>query len=204
MSEIEMIRIRVDDVMWESSNFKGGRYKAISRVKQIHRWLMQKPDIFIHVPTIVVDQMNNWPEITKFLQEEVKENRIFPQIHGYSHVDYNSLPDEEVYNHLREAIKWFDSTLGFYPSVWATPWGAESRRLRDIARTFNLTVEGVKKVIDPGAAVQLALQHGSVGCLYGKTIFTHWWNRGLNLLRLVEIAKYGAEEAREKRKDLFE
>jgi len=189
-----MIRIRIDDVMCDSSQYSKGRDKAIARFEQMHRWFTQAPNKILHVPTIIVKDIQEYPETICLLKREVKQMRMFPQIHGYEHLDYNKLTEEEIKNHLELCIEWFQDVLEFHPTIWITPWGSESEMLSRVARSLFLQVEGVRHCITPGVAVKVAKEKG-IDALNGRTVMEHWWKKGLNLLRLSDIARLGSYEA---------
>lgn len=157
-----------------------------------------------HMPTILVTETDeHFPQIIPWLEEETKEGRMSPQIHGYAHVDYNKLSPEEIREHLEKCLTWFDEHLQFQPTIWATPWGATSDKISKAAREFSLTVQGVTEVVAPDAALR-AVQQLGISCLHGEVIMEHWWQKGLRILRLVECLKYGSyEAARKARDDLF-
>ena len=78
-----MIRIRIDDVLWKSSDYDHVRAK--NQLQKIHRWLVQAPSLLIHVPTILVTEIAAWPDVIEWIREETAEGRMSPQLHGYQH-----------------------------------------------------------------------------------------------------------------------
>lgn len=72
----------------------------------------------------------------------------------------------------------------------------------EASKECHLELETTAGTIEFAKAIQLTKRDLSL--LYDRTIFGHWWNKGLRLLRIVEIIKHGSyEEARKDRPDLF-
>ena len=196
-----MIRIRIDDVMWHSSAFTNER--AENRFKQIHRWICQQPDSMIHIPTILVTEIQDFPNIIELVRQETLEGTMSPQLHGYEHISYGELDQDVIEDHLDKSMVWFGENLGIEPSIWATPWGGTSDTMVAAASKYCLEIETVNSAYpyNFGKAIEIAKDKG-VQALHNETVFGHWWNKGLKLLRLVEIVKYGGyEEAIKGRKD---
>lgn len=180
-----MIRIRVDDVMWQSRGLT--HEKCVRQITKIGRWLHQAIEAFEYVPTIIVSNMEAFPEVTALIKSGTEEGAISPQIHGYEHIDYGKLKQDEIESHLDLCMTWFDKELNTVPTVWATPWGGTSPAIVQAATKFSLTVETTKLTIPPGKAISICKSFDSIEPLHGRTIMLHWWEKGLRLLRLVEI-----------------
>jgi predicted deacetylase len=192
-----MLRIRIDDVLVHS---KG--YNPDDRFAQISRWLEQCPRIK-QDPTILVKDIQAYPTTVEAIRQKVQEGKMFPELHGWEHVDYNKLDDLEVARHLFKSMDWFEKTLHVTPKIWATPWGAESERLSKIASSFDLKVEGVGATIAPGQWLAEARKQKNM--IMDQTVMDHWWQRGLRLLRIATVINCGSyEEAAKTRKDLWE
>lgn len=193
-----MLRIRIDDVLTENSSCRKDPEK---RFAQICRWLEQT-DKIQHVPTILVRGIQKYPATVEALYQKVQEGRVFPELHGWDHIDYNNLDDTEVARHLFKSVDWFEKTLKFKPTVWATPWGAESERLSKIGRSFGLTVEGVKDCWTPGDWLREAKKLDTPPT--NLTVMEHWWVSGLKLLRISAVVQAGSfTGAVEARPDLW-
>ena len=176
-----MLRIRIDDVLSANSSCRKDPEK---RFAQISRWLAQT-DKIIHVPTILVTDIQKYPATIEAIRQQVQDGKIFPELHGWEHVDYNKLDDLEIARHLFKSMDWFEKTLGFKPTIWATPWGAESERLSKIGRSFGLKVEGVGACWEPGQWLSEARRLDTPPM--GMTVMDHWWNSGLKLLRISAV-----------------
>jgi peptidoglycan/xylan/chitin deacetylase (PgdA/CDA1 family) len=188
------VRIRIDDVMWDSSEYPS-REKAIRQFTKIHRWTTQT-SLVTHIPTILVEDIQKYPEVITLVEQETKEGRMSPELHGYHHIDYCSQPEDVIEEHLEKSFKWFRETLDIEPTIWCTPWGGTNKKIEDIAKKHHLTVETTHNTVSPGIAVKV-MKRNPAG-MFGHTIMDHWWKRGLQLLRVVDILKYGSyEEAKE-------
>lgn len=196
-----MIRIRIDDVPVESGAHHKGR--VFHQIKKIHRWTQKISNKAVHVPTLLIKDIAEWPELIEFIREETRMYRMFPQIHGYEHIDYGKLSEQEITNHMRMCIEWFNDELDYHPTIWATPWGATSPTMQAVGRKLGLTIETTHTTLSPGAARKLAEDYGPA-ILRGKTIMEHWYKRGLQLLRVIEIVEYGSvEEAKKQNPEIW-
>jgi len=194
---MNQLRIRIDDVLVHS---KG--HNPDEKFAQVVRWLEQSPLIH-HVPTILVKDIQDYPASVDLIIEKTKEGKMFPELHGWTHIDYGKLNETEIAQHLFKSVDWFEKTLGYAPKVWATPWGAESEKLTKVAYSFGLTVEGVGQTIPPGQWLAEARRYKTLPM--DRTVMDHWWQRGLKLLRIATVLEYGSVvEAVKNRKDLWE
>jgi len=186
-----MIYIRDDDVLLTSSGHKD----PFHQFKKIHRWIIEC-DKFIHVPTILVTEIQEFPDCIEYIKNETKEGRMKPEIHGFKHVDYASLSNREVDDHLSQCLDFFWTTFNIVPTKWYTPWGASSPDLENIASKYNLTLIDCSDLTNIGGFAQRA-QNGEnlENILQEKEIFYHWWIRGLKLKRIIETVKHGSWEA---------
>lgn len=191
------LRVRIDDVLINGSGTKDPE----KRFAQITRWLEQTP-LIEHVPTILVEDIQKYPNTIKLIQEKTKEGKMFPQLHGWQHVGYGELPEKEIIAHLEKCFEWFNTTLGYSPTIWATPWGGENEKLDKIADIFGMKVEGVKNCYDPGRWLRETEQQNSP--LFNVTVMEHWWVSGLKLLRISNVIQHrGYKEAKLARPDLW-
>ena len=87
-----MIRVRDDDVLLPSSSYGC----ELGRLKQIHEWICEVPDKMIHVPTILVLEIQEFPEAIEWVRQETAEGRMLPEIHPLSHKDYASLTEKQI------------------------------------------------------------------------------------------------------------
>ena len=196
-----MIRVRNDDVVRESRDWTG---REVDRVKRIHSWISEFPDDFIHVPTIVVNDIKQFPEGIDFVVEETKEGRMAPEIHGLEHVDYCALSEKKIVDDLSECLEWFNKTLSIVPTRFYTPWGGMNTKCTSAAASVGLQAIGVDTNWSLEAVCARLGRGGLVEDLHGQEIFMHWWNRGIRLKRVAMAVKYGswaaakvAEESKE-------
>jgi len=190
------IRIRIDDVLKESSAWGGNRGPE-ERFAQVCRWVSQADVDF--VPTILCLDIQRYPSTIEAIKHSTLSGRMAPAIHGWEHIDYNSLSEIDIRSHLKKCMDWFHDYLWYEPTVWCTPWGAESEKLTAVASEFKLIVEGTGAQVEPGKWLEKARG----GILY-PNIMWHWWERGQKLLKVVQVIKYGSyDSAVENREDLF-
>ena len=202
-----MIRIRDDDVLVPSSSWKD----ELGRLKQIHEWLCEIPDTFIHVPTILVLDIQEFPECIEWIGQETKEGRMLPEIHGLSHKDYASMTEKEIVADLNVSRDWINYRFGHEATKLYTPWGAgadeRGAHIRPAAASTGIelvTCENLTELTGRYGVIQQLMDGRSIDYLNGGEIFMHWWTGGSRLKRVVEVAKHGSwEEAKAQNRKLF-
>jgi peptidoglycan/xylan/chitin deacetylase (PgdA/CDA1 family) len=192
---MDQLRIRIDDVLVHSKE-----WNADERFAQVTRWLEKTP-LIRHVPTILVQDIKEYPKTLDLVIEKTKEGKMFPELHGLTHIDYNKLDEVVVRQHLEKSVDWFEKNLGFKPKVWATPWGAEGEKLTKVAGEFGMIVEGVGSCVSPGQWLAEARKHSILSMEH--TVMDHWWTRGLRLLRIAHVLSYGSYAEAAKNEDIF-
>lgn len=202
-----MIRVRDDDVLNSSS----GKGDPFTKFKMIHEWVCEVPDTLIHVPTILVTEIQEFPECIEYVREETAEGRMAPQIHGLTHRDYASLTTPEIVMELDECQEWMHKNLGCIPTKFYTPWGAgadeRGSHIKGAAAMLGLelvTCEHIHKM-DGRYGVVKELKNGrDISYLEDDEIFLHWWQNVTRLKRIVEVIKHGSwEEAKAVNRKLF-
>src|SRR5262245_43134621 len=138
-----MLRIRDDDILVRSSSWSD----PVARFKQIHEWIRPHVGQVIHVPAILVSEIQEFPDCIEYIKENVANGTMETQIHGYQHIEYSRLglpfdrlpargavdytifSQEELHAHfqavrlhLAEAKEWVVNTFECNPSIWYTPW----------------------------------------------------------------------------------
>lgn len=199
-----MIRVRTDDILVTSEPMKGREFQKF--VKH-HMWVLAAPELFYHTPNILVRPVQQFPECVDYLVNEQKEGRLRCDLHGLVHdpmdskgnQGYSFLAVKEIEQHLEECFDWFDKTFDEVPIRWCTPHGSNSPMMQEAANKFDLIIEGVDyPVIDQKVAEPLVRKHKSIKPLEDRVIMVHYWERGLRLFRIVQVAKHGSWEAAKK------
>ena len=196
-----MIRIRDDDVLLSSSSYSD----ELGRLKQIHDWICEVPDKLIHVPAILVTEIQEFPEAIEYIRQETAEGRMLPEIHGLSHKDYASLTSSEIVLELRECKEFIQKEFNHKATKFYTPWGAgadeRGKHIKSAAHAVQLemvTCERINKLQGRYGVCQQLKEGRDVSYLDGNEIFMHWWEGGSRLKRVVEVAKHGSWEAAKK------
>jgi hypothetical protein len=187
-----MIRVRDDDVLRPSSDWKD---REVERLKRIHSWITEFPNDFIHVPAIVVNEIQLYPAAVDFVAEETAAGRMLPEVHGLEHVDYGKLSAPEIVEHLEQCLEWFHTTLSVTPTRFYTPWGGMHPHVTDAAASVGLTAIGVDTHWMLEKVVARLRNGGLVEDVQGQEVFMHWWNRGIRLKRLAMIVSHGSYAA---------
>lgn len=178
------IRVRDDDVLIGSSSWDN----SLGRFQQVHNWCLRSP-LVIHVPSILVTEIQQFPEAIEYIKAETKRNKMEPQIHGLSHIDYAKLPIEEVKEHLKICKDWINNNMDYLPTKWYTPWGANAAHLYDAAQEEHLELIDCSNLLKLngrfGVIQALKEGHDPIRFLLGKEIFMHWWEGGQRLNRVM-------------------
>ena len=191
-----MIRMRIDDIMWVSTESKyAAPGRSFQRVRAIHGWCNDSGGQIMHVPTVICHDIDDWPEVVEWMRHETVSGKMEPAIHGWHHIDYAELTEQECYDHLKLCLEWFKDTLWFQPTVWATPWGADSASMQAAAKRHYLKLETTRFTIEPGPCMKRVRQTGNANCLADTTIMDHWWKMGNHIYRIAEVCKHGTLDA---------
>lgn len=219
------IRIRNDDVLFKSK----GWTDPAERFRQVDGW-MAVSDNVIHVPAILVNEIQDFPDTIKMIRDETAKGRMMPEIHGLMHIDYAKVglprekidnprkvdftifsPEEiqahldEVRSHLRYCKDWITHNFGRAPRIWYTPWGASEPTLHQAAREEGLLFVGTDRTVTiKEGCRKLREGHMTVEQLDGCEFFTHWWDRGLAIWRMSLATAAGSwEEGARRSPDVF-
>jgi peptidoglycan/xylan/chitin deacetylase (PgdA/CDA1 family) len=192
-----MIRVRDDDVLVNSSRLGD----ELKKFQMVHEWICEVPDTLIHVPTILVTEIKEFPDCIEFIRQETAEGRMIPEIHGLTHKDYGKLTHSEIVLELEECKEWLLKTFGHTPTKFYTPWGAgadeRGRHIKDAAESLDLelvTTENTNAMSGKKGVVYALKTGRDISYLEGDEIFMHWWENATRLRRIVDIIKYGSWE----------
>jgi peptidoglycan/xylan/chitin deacetylase (PgdA/CDA1 family) len=192
-----MIRVRDDDVLNKSSGM-GDEFK---KLQMVHEWICEVPDTLIHVPAILVTEIQAFPEAIEFIRQETAEGRMIPEVHGLEHKDYANLTSSEIVLELEECKEWIFKNLGHKATKFYTPWGAgadeRGKHIKGAASAAGLemvTCKGINKLNGRYGVVQEMKNGRDIHYLDGREIFLHWWENMTRLRRVVDMIKYGSWE----------
>lgn len=190
-----MLIVRIDDVLVHSGKRGSFQGREFARFKQIHGWLSAAPKIIEHRPAVLVKEIQAFPEAIEFVKDETKHGRMVPVLHGLEHIDYGRMPKAAIKYHLERSLEWFDSALEFRPTIFATPWGADSPAIRDACAEVGMVAETTRGTLTPAEVCAHLRKGTSFFELNGAVILEHWWQKGLRLWRIAQAAKHGSWEA---------
>lgn len=175
-----MIYIRDDDVLLPSSGWPD----PPSRFKFVHEIIVEGGGKFLHIPTILCGQIQQWPETVRFIRDETEEGRMAPQLHGWEHIDYAKLSRVEIEHDLTKCIRWMQDNLGVRPTKFYTPWGANASHIYEVGQELELDIVDCSNIIIP-KTIWNDLD-SSYDKYNEKEIFIHWWE---GMGRLKDIVK---------------
>jgi len=182
-----MITIRNDDVLLSSA---AKHVNSFERFRLVHNIICQSTEL-IHVPTILTEEIQEFPEAIEFIKEETKKGRMQPELHGLRHIDYGSLSKQEVIEHLAQAYDWFIRTFGYRPLKWYTPWGASQEHLHEAVKPLKLQLVDCSRVVKLKGrygVTQLLTDGKPASYFHGQEIIMHWWN-AIDIERLNILVK---------------
>jgi len=168
---------------------------SFQRFKRVHE-LTQLSSRLIHVPAIVTDEIQAFPEAVEYIQEETKALRMRPQLHGKVHIDYGKLSKQEVIEDLTQAMEWFEAAFGYAPMKWYTPWGATQPHLHEAAESLRMTAidcSRTTKFKGRYGVIQAIKEGRPLSFFHDREIIMHWWN-GVDVERLAFFAELLKED----------
>jgi peptidoglycan/xylan/chitin deacetylase (PgdA/CDA1 family) len=172
------------------------------------------PDFLIHVPTICLLEIQEFPEAIEWIRQETQEGRMLPEIHGLSHKDYAKLTEKEIVAELNVCRDWIYHQFGHEATKFYSPWGAgfnaAGAHIRPAAESTGIeliTCEQINKLQGRYGVCQELADGRDISYIhnFGGEIFMHWWEGGSRLKRVVETIKHGSwAEAKKANRKLFE
>jgi hypothetical protein len=195
-----VIGVRNDDILITSSDWGN----PFLRFKEIHEWI-QEVTVYpvMHVPTILTEDIQQFPECVEYIKYETEEGRMDPQLHGVTHTDPGSFGYDGLIEQLKIGKGWMEDNLGVTPTRYYTPHGAGEAvgqewlwKASTKCKLEMITCDGYYKMNGRFGVVQI-LKEGKdpIEFLDGNEIFMHWWNRGQRLQRILKAIEAGSWEA---------
>lgn len=173
------ITVRDDDVLFPTNSHSD----PSSRFIKVHSIIASSGAH--HVPAIVCNPIQQYPEIIEFIKQEMDKGTMTPQLHGWDHVDYAIFSPYELELNFEQCLEWFNSTLGIVPSIFYTPWGGNSTEIEQAANNFGMELIDCSSVVSPRNVernIRIYNNHTDI------ELFIHWWEgvgRLENALRLL-------------------
>lgn len=182
--------LRNDDILDDTMTKKFAG-KEFERYRFFNKMAQETNGKAIHRPTILCTEIMRFPTALEYTREEWKKGTMDVQLHCWDHKDYVHKGKVEIKDMLKRCQDWFDLHLQQQFSLWATPWGGNTSQAQEACAELGLTLEGVDKILTPGAVVSHFKAGGTLSSIDGRTCMFHWWNKGNNVFRLCEILKHG-------------
>lgn len=130
-----MIYIRDDDVLVRSRAY----VDSFAQFVKVHETICSNERVK-HVPAILTSEIQEFPQCVAYIRQETEAGRMVPEIHGYQHVDYGKLHEDEVARHLAYCTKFHEDNFGVRPTKFFTPWGALSPRIQKACAVLDLSL----------------------------------------------------------------
>ena len=183
-------RIRFDDAIIPSSDpkFKG---KELEKFAKNVNWCGRIYRSVPLTPAILCQDIERIEGAVAYIERTTKEGIIYPDLHGFDHGPYATRTQEEIEEHLDQALGWFHCNIGLPPIRWVTPHGADSPAIQAAAAKFNLVVESVHyPVVDQKRLDTRLRESWDMDLLENIVVMNHWWERGLRLYRIARIIEH--------------
>lgn len=179
-----MIYIRDDDVLVRSSAWAD----PFAQFVKVHEIICTNERIK-HVPTILTSEIQEFPHAVRYIRQEVERNTMRPEIHGFQHIDYGKLHEDEVAKHLAHCIKFHEDNFGVRPTTFYAPWGATNSRIQVACEVLDLELGQTGKKLCGRYGAYQAMKEGRNlhRELDGKDILIHWWENTDRLKLVVEM-----------------
>ena len=187
-----MIVIRDDDVLWDRRNHKFAPLTEVERFKQVHEWLCQSDQV-LHVPAILVKQIQEYPEGIEYIKKRTYEGYMKPQLHGWDHSDYSTMDLDLIRGHLFKCFEWFYEVNLPMPSKLYATFGNTSKSMKKVASEFGLEMVGLDK--KKTSLMRICKEKRDLTPYEnGEEIFMHWWQCRDFPLQLVNRLETGSWE----------
>jgi peptidoglycan/xylan/chitin deacetylase (PgdA/CDA1 family) len=169
-----MIYVRDDDVLVPSSSHEdsAGRFRGVHNIIAGHG--------FIHRPSIIVTQIQQFPSTIEFIREKYEAGEMEPQWHGLEHVDYATKGFEEIVYDIQTSQEFFMSNFGVEFTRFYTPWGANAEHIDLACRSVGIEMIDCSDLIEPSHIIKDP--DPTYEKYDGKEVFIHWWTAGVNKL----------------------
>lgn len=163
-----MIYVRDDDVMVASSSHKD----PVGRFRGVHDTIVKAGAM--HRPSILIAEIQQFPDAIEFIKLETQAGRMQPQFHGLRHIDYGKLTSDQIKDHIQIGqlvfMKWgLDPFTRFY-----TPWGASSDTIMLACADENVLMVDCDTDYYPATNVRRD-PDASYKKYKDKEIMIHWW-----------------------------
>ena len=197
-----MIIIRDDDILVASRSYSD----PTAQFRHVHELIKSAPN-FLHVPTILVSEIQEFPTVIELIKEETANGFMQPECHGLHHIDYGKLSKEEVVEHLKICKDFMFNQFNVIPKKFYTPWGAFQPHIHEAAAEVDMIVIGVNNALfleGKGGMIEGLKAGRPMADFDGAEFLWHWWNAGSRLARVCAVARYGSwEEASKAQPKLF-
>ena len=183
-------RIRFDDFIVSSNQFPG---KEVQKSRKYVEWCVNT-DVTL-TPAILCQATDEFPEGIEWLRQMIADEVIYPDLHGWTHGPYGTMPFGEVKEHLDKAQVWFKENLGVPAVRWVTPHGSDSVAMREAAASYNLVIETTAYPVIDQKHLDTALRETrDLSVMEDRVIMTHWFYRGLHVYRIARIIEHQSVE----------
>ena len=170
-----MIRVRNDDVLmhwnWKKLVNQDHIKDPVTTFKIMHQTICSRQEQLLHVPAILCRNIQEFPEVLPFMRSEADNNRMEIQLHGWDHVDYGKYTFDGICQDLKLCTDFMNKTFARTPTIWYTPWGANTDNMQKAAKEFNLMLVDCSNLIRPW----------DVDGRDDLEVFVHWWEGTENL-----------------------
>ena len=111
------------------------------------------------------------------MQERYQAGELIPEIHGWEHIDYSLLSKELIVEHLNRSIDVIQTTFGYAPKIFYTPWGANAPHILEAAELVELKMVDCSQTLPPKRRYFGSPQwrEHCADVRNGQELLIHWW-----------------------------
>ena len=125
---------RDDDIYMTKSLIEDIHFYNLKQFKKIHKLLTKRR--FIHTLAIIASEIDKYPKLTKYLLKH--KNECSFQSHGWEHLDYSEMSENDIYYYLDKANKKIEKTFCTKVTTFYAPYNKFSQKLRNVCNTLRL------------------------------------------------------------------
>jgi len=162
---------RDDDIYMTESPTRGSHLYNFEKFKECHELIASHGDI--HILGIVAGEIENYPELTKYIKEHQKEMMF--AVHGWMHYDYSLWKADKIYKSMMRAKNKITEVFGEVPQWYFPPWNRRNDEVMKAALEAKLRVSDNYVTPDQYLMGQR-----------GELMLFHYWSENI----IPEIKKY--------------
>lgn len=159
----------------------------LEKFKVVHEKIKKYGALHVAAILVTYDSRGWYEPGLKYISTQVDNGSIEPQIHGYDHIDYAPLDEATTRSHINSCIDFTECSFGRTPTIWYTPWGANTSRLQRVANEFRLTLVDCSNINQTHKIVKALRGRNRAAYVeqykkHGEVMIHYWQGKSVNAL----------------------